>query len=476
MQAREHITEFVQLELVRRGRCGGRKRLDLPDDVRVARVVRHRFHLTGETAVEFGRPLGQDLSVAIDRVVLQIRVEQVECQDPRYHDDEWDHQFQQRGKDDTFLTLGQRLRPQRALRDVLIQSPIEEIRNPQPDHQRSPRDRRIGQRPHHVCLAIRQRPSVEVPEPLQGSGVLEAVDGHLLIARRLDEFFRSGVGQNRQGEKEHDRPACDERRALQQIGPGTRLEAAGKHVDRRQRADDPAADRDVPQIIAGHGHALEIARDDLGSRINDRGGRHADQDDQRGNRHDQAGKRVVAVLEKLRNRVDAAAEERGQEDKGHHDERDGGHPLVTGDRHAQPVGCLATHSHELLGRDIGGDQRESHQPPGQAAARQEVILGPVFAVRLLPRALPQPNGDNGHHEDDEDDEISNCHRFTLSLRHLARSTTNRRRSIAKAPAARTSALRVRRPARSTTVPVVPKPAGRWLAGPAPQPMYPNGGG
>ena len=47
-----------------------------------------------------------------------------------------------------------------------------------------------------------------------------------------------------------DRAADDQRRALDQIGPGAGLEPAGEDVDRGQRADDPAADGDAAQVEA----------------------------------------------------------------------------------------------------------------------------------------------------------------------------------------------------------------------------------
>ena len=86
---------------------------------------------------------------------------------------------------------------------------------------------------------------------------------------------------------------------------------------------------------------------------------------------------VVAVLEELGDRVDAALEKLRQEEERDDDQGDGGHPLVAGDGHAEPVGGLAAHADELLGRDVGGDERKADQPPGQPATGEEVVLGAI---------------------------------------------------------------------------------------------------
>ena len=49
----------------------------------------------------------------------------------------------------------------------------------------------------------------------------------------------------------------------------------------------------------------------------------------------------------------------------------------------------AGHADELLGRDVGGDQGEADQPPGQAAAGEEVAGGAFIGVDFIP-AFPDP--------------------------------------------------------------------------------------
>ena len=57
--------------------------------------------------------------------------------------------------------------------------------------------------------------------------------------------------------------------------------------------------------------------------------------------------------------------------------------------------ALAGHADEVLGGDVGGDQRDADEPPGQVAAGQEVVGG-----RVLPAARVQGNA---HHDAEEDE-------------------------------------------------------------------------
>jgi hypothetical protein len=113
-----------------------------------------------------------------------------------------------------------------------------------------------------------------------------------------------------------------------------------------------------------------------------------------------AGGAVVAVLEELGHGVDADLEELGQQPEGDDDQRDGGHPLVAGDGEADGGERAAGHADEVLGGDVGGDQREADEPPGQLAAREEV----VFLVLLLARDVER-DADDGGEEGDEGDDV-----------------------------------------------------------------------
>ena len=77
-----------------------------------------------------------------------------------------------------------------------------------------------------------------------------------------------------------------------------------------------------------------------------------------------------------------------------------GHPLVAGHGQAGAPGALPGHADELLGRDVGGDQRESDQRPDQAAAGQEEVL-----ARAAFAALVHADADDEGEESDEDGDV-----------------------------------------------------------------------
>ena len=154
----------------------------------------------------------------------------------------------------------------------------------------------------------------------------------------------------------------------------------------------------------------EVHADHLGARVDDRRRGHAHEDDHRAHGHDRPRERVEPVLEELGHRVDAAAQERRQEHERHDHEGDRGHPLVARDGDAEPVGRLAAHPDELLGGDVGGDQREPDEPPREPAPRQEVVARAVLAVRGLAAALVEAHPDHRGDERHEDDDVDRTHR------------------------------------------------------------------
>ena len=123
-------------------------------------------------------------------------------------------------------------------------------------------------------------------------------------------------------------------------------------------------------------------------------------DENRGARHDGARAAAEAVLEKLRHGVDAGAQKIGQKAERHDHEGDGRHPFVARDRHSDMARGVAAHAHELLGRDVGGDQGKTDQPPAKAPPREKVILAAAPAL-----ALDQADRDDGHDKEQEDHEI-----------------------------------------------------------------------
>lgn len=193
--------------------------------------------------------------------------------------------------------------------------------------------------------------------------------------------------------------------ALDDVGPGAGLEAARGDVDAGDDADDPAEDGDVVDGVEEaelDGGDADVGVEELGAEVGDKRDVDADEHDDHQQGHDGAGEGVEAELEVLRDGVDAALEEHGKEEETDADECDGGHPLVGGDGEADlAVGGGTGHADHLLGGDVGGDEGEADEGPGQAAPGEEVVAGGVF----LAPGFPEADADDGGGEDDEDDDV-----------------------------------------------------------------------
>ena len=90
------------------------------------------------------------------------------------------------------------------------------------------------------------------------------------------------------------------------------------------------------------------------------------------------------MLEELRHRVDAVAEEDRQEIFADDQQGQRRHPFVGGDGEADRI-ARARHADDLLGRDIGRDQRGADRPPGQILRRQEIIRRVLGLAAFLAR-------------------------------------------------------------------------------------------
>ena len=214
---------------------------------------------------------------------------------------------------------------------------------------------------------------IEELEPLPSSGVFEVLHGCRGVCDLGgDECGGVGFFQGGKGEPHHNRSASNQRGAPDQVRPCAGLETAYKHIDCGRDADDPATDRDRAEIEAKERLALEEDRNDFGAGVDDGCGRHTHEDDQTCERHDEARERAVAILKKLGNGVDAAAQELRQEDERNNNKSDGGHPFIRGDRHSKPIRRRPRHSNELLGRDVCRDEREANEPPGESPPRKEI--------------------------------------------------------------------------------------------------------
>ena len=316
---------------------------------------------------EAGEPGGQEFAhhdrIGFVGVPHQLR-EEFPRHDSGKDDQKRDQQLDERRQEDASLAVRQAPSRQRPLRDELVQSPVEEVRNPQAaDEDRDPGHLRVVPWEDGVQLVVRR-----VEEGSHAAHRLEAQHGQ----------------QGRAGQQRH---------ALDQVRPHYRLEAAVDGVGAGERGDQPDADAHVQAEDRMHSQR---------ARVQHHGQRHEDVGRKQEDRHQRAGARVVAVFEVLGDGVDARPQELGQEEEPDEHQRDGRHPLVAGDGQSQVV-AASRHPHEVLGRDVGRDEREADQPPRQVPPRQEVACG----IPLPPGRIKR----NPHHDGEKADEGSNVERL-----------------------------------------------------------------
>ena len=189
----------------------------------------------------------------------------------------------------------------------------------------------------------------------------------------LHQMVRVRTAQRHQGKICHHAAAYNQGSAPEQVRPGAGFQTAHEHVYRSTEGNDDAAHGDVAEVNAHGSVPRKEHGDNLGAGVNHARSRHAHQNQQRSNGHQGTRQRIIAVFQEFGNGVYTALQQLGKEAEGHDYQRDGGQPFIPRDRHANPVGGLAGHPHKLFRGNVGGDQGETHQPPGQAAAGQEVV-------------------------------------------------------------------------------------------------------
>lgn len=223
-----------------------------------------------------------------------------------------------------------------------------------------------------------------VEPPIIKAGHPEAEDegrpGDDRMIRRHDDMKLGGVGREKwadaadglESDEHRQRAAHDQRRALEKVGPGNGLEAAPGRVEGGDPADQPNRDDQV-----------EIEDGVEGERpgVNDRGDAHADINGHEIQGHDAAGRGMVAVLQVFGNGIDPRPQEFRKKKERHDNEGGRGDPFVAGDGESGDAGALPRHPDEVLGRYVGGDERESDERPDEASSGQEKIFPrPLFAA------------------------------------------------------------------------------------------------
>ena len=278
----------------------------------------------------------------------------------RHHDDHRHKKLQVGRKGDAGLGLVQALGRQRALDDVLVEAPVAEVHDPHPADQDGEARKLLEVR------AVRPEDHVELLRELSSQGVEPRED----IGR-----IHRPAADLAQGDGDDGQAARDQQADLHDVGQGHGLQPAPDLIGQRKHGDDHEGGELVDPRHRVHGD---------GAKPQDRGHIDEDVEAQPEHGHDAAHRRSVPLLQKLRHGRDIVAQEDGQEELGDDQEGEGGHPLIGGDGEADGV-SRARHADDLLGGDVGGDQRGADGPPGQGPARQEVVgaggLGVVAAHR-----------------------------------------------------------------------------------------------
>ncbi len=322
--------------------------------------------------------------------LLEVFAVKVEGNDAGNHNHERNNQLHGRREYDAFLSFLQRSRTQNALGDVLIESPVVKVWNPESNDQRRPGNVAVPAWQIHAHFFVVQRDELFQTARRIGDRARIGGAGGQFGNRRCAQFAQREIGDHRAAHHE-----CD---ALNQVRPGRRVQSAGGNVSRRHQTDDPApgAQTESKRAVAGEEFTHRQA-----TRINHPRQRHEHQQDHHHERHDGARGISVAMFEKLRHRENASLEEVRKKAKRHYHQGDCRHPFVTADGHTEVIGSGTRHANELLGGNVGRNERNANQPPLQSASGQKVR----FAVLAFTTALEQAEGNDANDENNEYDQV-----------------------------------------------------------------------
>ena len=228
--------------------------------------------------------------------------------------------------------------------------------------------------------------------------------------QRAPEMDRLGIGGPQAFEAadfgeapdQDDERADQHQRRLHALGPQHRLHAAGHGVG---PGDDDQREGREPEVVGGPqqrqidrlpGLVAEDGRDRDRAGVDGHRGLGQDVGDHEDEREHGARGRRVALLEELGRREDARAQVEGREHPAQHD-AEVRVQLPVRERHAR-AGAGAGQADQVLGADVGREDRGADEEPAGVPAGQEVVLGVLL---LLQR---HPDGDAGdHREIDRDD-------------------------------------------------------------------------
>ena len=157
----------------------------------------------------------------------------------------------------------------------------------------------------------------------------------------------------------------------------------------------------MAQVRSMSQHALQRQRPGIERAAEDRGDVADDQ--RRG--EDVAAGGVVAPLEELRHRVDAAAHVVGQENPDEQRVDDPGVPASSA-RHDAVLVCRAGVGDQIVGRDVSRDHARADDVPGELPVAEEIALGGLS----VPPGDEEAEGDRDHHVQGEDRQVDAAER------------------------------------------------------------------
>ncbi len=227
----------------------------------------------------------------------------------------------------------------------------------------------------------------------------------VLVPQLLETTGDAGVAAHRvERQRGHQQATEDQQRNLHDIGQRHRLEAAIQLVEQREHADQHQRQHLV--------HAGDLGHRDR-AQPQDRGQVDENVQAQPEHRHQRTDPVAVPLLQELRHRVDAVAQEDRQEVLAHDQQGKRSHPFVGGDGQADRV-AGAGHADDLFGRNVGGNQRRADRPPRQRAPGQEIVFGTLAVPGLLTRDPLRQHEDAGQ-VDQYDCHIECCQSHVMLL-------------------------------------------------------------
>lgn len=233
------------------------------------------------------------------------------------HDDgEGDEEPESTGEDHAELAIAEGFGGEVSLHDELVQTAVVDHDDPHTGEEPGPRELGV------VC----GEEHVEAIGICSGEGI-PAPDGF-------------------ETEEEDEESACDEREALDEVGPSDGFETTEGGVDHSDDADEDDA---LPELGADDGLHGDAAG------IEDGGEHHYGVNDDGEDGHDAASGAIVAVFKKFGHGVDAGSQEAREKSHGDEDDEDRAHKLPGTDGESDATGCCSGHADHLLGGYVCGD-------------------------------------------------------------------------------------------------------------------------